>query len=430
MRRFAVAFFLPVLVLGLLVWWLVPLMQQDPGYVLIAVAGKIIEMRFWFALALLVGLSLTIGFCARTLSRGWRGGRDTWRRLRGHHESVSIGRLQQALSAEWRGEPVKVYHALRALAKSPLHANQWLPAYQAAEAALAAGLCEEADAALTRAIALAPAAERVRCQCLRARLLQQQGQVAEAETLLRELLVQNPKHLLALVQLDELLALSGQPMARWALLPRLQKAKQISPEAARAIEQQAFVALLHSGPKVDEAKTRYADLSKAAKQDPDTLAAYARYLAPSAFSEADSLLRRFLKDHYHPAVALAFAALPVTDASGAYQYLARWLGERERNLSLQLALARLARQADLWGKAREHYQGALRLLAQPKRLQDRTRRLQDSERLWHIGAEFGQLLTEKGLTAECQQLYRDLATKLAQDLVLDADTDTYAPDAV
>jgi HemY protein len=255
-----------------------PLLAGNKGYVLIAVGEYTIEMTavsagilaFFLYGALLVGEGLLVRLF------GIKGSTRRWmisRRRRKARERTLAGTLALAEGQFRQAETL--------MRKSAPDSEQALLNYlSAAEAAQAQGESSRRDEYLQQAAAQHPRAS-LAVSLIRARLLLRQQQYAEAEQMLESLNQEHPQH--AVIQ--QLLKECYQALGHWApllaLLPQLQKRKQLSTEEQQQLHQQIYPALFEqqaASAGGSGVLTLWRELPKGLKQDTALQAAAARAL--------------------------------------------------------------------------------------------------------------------------------------------------------
>lgn len=301
-----------------------PLLAGNKGYVLIAVGEYTIEMTVISAAILafvLYGALLVLERVAVRLL-GIKGSTRLWlgnRRRRKAREQTLAGTLALAEGQFRQAETL--------MRKSAPDSEQAMLNYlSAAEAAQAQGEDARRDEYLEQAAAQHPRAP-LAVNLIRARLLLRQQQYAEAEVLLEKLNQAHPQH--AVIQ--QLLKECYQALGHWtpllALLPQLQKRKQLSGEEQRQLQQQIYPALFEEQARSGGAsgvQTLWRELPKSLKQDPALQAAAATALIRlGEEAQALDLLQEGLKRHVEPAL-LAVVPLLRQPAPRLLAQLQKW----------------------------------------------------------------------------------------------------------
>ena len=121
MRKFIVWLILPIFVISAFAIFIVPLMQKDAGYVLIAVGGKVIEMRFWFALLALFLILVAVVISYKFIKGSWKISKKTlfWHRDRA--ELLLWQRQERAMTTLWEGNVREAHRNFKKIASSRTH---------------------------------------------------------------------------------------------------------------------------------------------------------------------------------------------------------------------------------------------------------------------------------------------------------------------
>ncbi len=338
-----ILFWLALAVIGALI---AQLLLHDPGYVLIryrgndytttVTSGVLILLAALFALWILWTL-LLLPF------RAWRGMRHRQARARladglnalhqGHwsraekllgqaaedSQAEAAARVAAARAADARGDADAAQRQIDALGDKHAAAR----AIASAERALSQQRPLDALTALD-----APAAQPLppRGLTLRAEALAASGQAGQAYGLLGPMRQQNA---LPAVRLDEM-------QTRWA-------------EAS-----------LRQAADANVLAERWETLPKAAKSEPDVVAAYAERAAALRWDEAAAKsLEQALDARWSESLAALYGRLPIGRLEARRANAERWLQTHPSSPALLVALARLARAQNQWPQAEEYLHRAL-----------------------------------------------------------------------
>ncbi|HWK55197.1 MAG TPA: heme biosynthesis HemY N-terminal domain-containing protein [Hyphomicrobiales bacterium] len=148
------------------------------------------------------------------------------------------------------------------------------------------------------------------------------------------------------------------------VLPLLEK-HQVVP-AAELAELRNSVArhhLLRAGTEgIEPLRLAWQDMSKAQKQDQDLATLYLQQLVKNeADVDAQALLSRQLKQHWDNALVASLGYLPSENPQQLLLILEEQLKSRPNNPVLLLTLGRVCLRNQLWEKAREYFEHALRM---------------------------------------------------------------------
>lgn len=356
-----------VLVLALAAGLLLgPFLKSSMGYVIVVLGDPAAEhttvrLRLWFAIALLL-----LGMSALLM---------VWRLLRGTGRAFTSTRLRQrrakkktvaGMIALAEGHWQKAETQIMAGSKSsevPL--LNYLMAAQAAQMQKAG---ERRDEYLRQA-ALAEPEAQVAIGLTQAQLQLQQGQKELALATLNHVRELAPKHPYVLKLLKKLYVQFEDWPALLELMPAISKHKLLPEDERAELELRAHGAQLRVlAAEGTAALTAYwQGLSKESSQNPDLLAQYAELLQSSgAGAEAEALVLRAQRKHYHGRLAEIYGRLDGRDPAQQLANAEAWLKPETRTPGLLVALARLAMRNALWGKARHYLEDALALKSCPE----------------------------------------------------------------
>lgn len=322
-------------------------LADDPGYVLVRLRGTNIETTLVFALVALL-------FVWAVLSVAWRLVRwplRLWfrRARRRSRERIANGLVALAEGRYGRAE--------KELVKATQYRELRAPALlAAARAALGRGQTDRAEAMLAEAAETAPAA----ALALRARLLREQGRLAESLALLRSEATTGTLAPAAWVEFIEAALANGEAEAAYAALEPLARSQSLAPARYDALEARVLAAMLAGQRSADALNARWAALTRARRREPIALAAYARRIAElgqplPGMSEIESALRKEWSD-----IAIAaYADLGEADAGTRLRTAESWLATHPDDPTLLTALGRLCVRLGLWGKAHDYLERAL-----------------------------------------------------------------------
>lgn len=334
------------------------LIADDPGFVVIGYAGKVLRTSFvFFVVLLIVGLlALTLAwrllvqvFTLRTRWLGWTG---EYRRKRSQRALSNgllalaegdFGRAEQLLSRGAEAESGPALHYLGA-----------------AEAAQAQNAAERRDNYLSLAREAMPSAE-VAIGIKSAEMQLETGQYEQARATLDYLADRHPDNRQVLALQHRTYSEIDDTPALIALLPALRRHRVFPPEQLLALELEAAAAALsRPSSSVDEINGIWNGLPRNVREAPEPTALYARSLAALGFhEEAEKLLRKSLGRHWDERLVRAYSDVRINNAHLQLERAEGWLQTREDDPELLMCLAKLAVNADDWDLARDYL---LRLL--------------------------------------------------------------------
>ena len=349
---------------GSFVYWMV---GQYPGFVLVSVGSKAIQFTLWTGVVavlalwvifrVLISLVRALVMPGMHLTRNWKAkkqqknNRLTYRGLLDLAEGRWASACKQLAKSAADSELVLINYLGAASAAAELGNEQ--------EADRLLGLAEKADPRNEMAVALT-----------RVRLLVGDGSYAEALPMLQNLHGRHPKHPYILSLLER----SYRNLQQWdqleKLLADLRANKVLDAEGLRQLEvliRRAQLRKLTDNLDPDMAKNKLAlaDLwgrtAKNVRSAPAVIANHAELLVQLGEAPlAEKELRKAIKNTWDKSLLEAYGQ-PGGDTVQRLKIAEGWLKERPDNADLLLSLARLCKCSELWGKARDYLEAALKL---------------------------------------------------------------------
>lgn len=346
--------------------WLFQLAANTPGYLLVVVGNTSVEVSIWFALVVVMALSLALWLIFRLLHGSIRG-------VGLHLGKVFVGsekRAQRQMSSgfihffegNWK-------QALRLLNKSAQKSPAPLLNYLgAARSAYELGNVQQANDLLLKAEQEAPdaalsvilsqarmqfAAKRFE-QC--AATLERGKKLAPRNSVVLDLLSQVYTQLQDWKSLEKILPLMNQHA-----LMKSSELEKISAMVYEHLIQQAGQAA-----DVESIKLAWHKTPKQWQNDPGVLLTYIDLLDKfGEHDEAELILRKGLQKYWDNRLVLRYGLLQSSDVMRQLLKAEGWLQERPGNADLMLTLGRLAMRNRLWGKAKDYFASSLKLQASP-----------------------------------------------------------------
>jgi HemY protein len=328
----------------------------DPGYVALRFGDTLIEMSaVTFALTLIaayfvVRLLLKLVYARRL----WRETQQE-RRFQKARRGLARGIMEMS-EGDWAA-------AEDTLSRSARDAEQPAAHYLvAARAAELQGSQQRRDDWLARALDIA-GERRAPVLIMQAELLLKHQKVHAALATLQQLEDCGEQNARGLLLLARIYRQTGAWEQLQALEPRLRNMRGISTSAADETVAQIYLDRLKSlAGKADREA-----LAQAWKATPKSLArradiviAYARAaMACDDHAAAEAALRDLLEEQWDEAAVLAFGELEPDEPLVTLDRAERWLSEHGNDAALLLSCARLAMQAELYGKARSFLETSL-----------------------------------------------------------------------
>jgi HemY protein len=345
------------LLVALLAVWFLPVLQ---GYVLIRTGGWAIEMN---VLVLILAL-LTTYLLLRLAVWAWNLPGNA---ARSYLQKRSMAQLEIGMLALSEGNWGRAEKALRLSAKgSSSPAMQYIAA---AKAAQAGGNDQHIEEYLDKANQTAQAQHPV--AVTRAQLLLAAGDPKSALKLLEE--IKRPRETRPKVL--ELLARAYERLERWQdlalLVPGLVKHKLIDQDHGRRLERRAARQSLAIATDIGDLQSSWNGLGKQQKQQTELLAEYAmNAIKLGSGDTVEKDLKAALKREWSDQLVAIFGQLGGKEDRSRLKQAQAWLKLHPDNAMVHLTLARLCVAAQLWGKAREHFDTSLALQPTPEAYQE------------------------------------------------------------
>ncbi len=335
------------------------MLREDPGYVLIHIAGYSVETT----LAALIGLTV-LGLGSLVLA--WRvllGGVALPGRVAAYLRSRRNARAQTQFrsglvhlaAADWKKAEIELVR--RASDQRDSSANYLF----AAMAAHGQGAIERRDSYLEQAGEQTHAAPAVLMQ--RAQMLSEEGRSADALVVLDQLAGQVQRHAPALELRLQLL----EREQNWsALSSALADAKGLIAEdrlvkLSRHTLRHALEEAGRNG-RLEVLRATWNAAPKILRSVPELLAVYAIQLhATNADAEGLRLIAKQLKQEWSPELALVYGNLHAGDVVSQLATVEDWIKRYGEKPELLLTAGRLCLRNRLWGRARSYFEAGLRL---------------------------------------------------------------------
>ena len=350
-------FLLPALALAVGALLAVSL-REDPGYVLIQIAGYTLESSL-AGLALLAAVAFAlIGIVLRLLGGGARlparvGGFLQERRLDKARTQLRLG-LTQLAAGQWERAEIEL---LRRVSDTDSPSTNYL---YAAEAAHRLQAPQRRDEYLLQARQSEPA-NQAAVLLRQAQHWAEDGRRTEALMALDELSALLPRHAPALALRLELLAAES----RWdALKEAVDGARGILPDERRTeyalTAHRALLTRARASGQLEALRSAWQDVDKPLRHDPELLRHYALLLHEmNADAEGLRLIAAELKNAWQPSLALCFGELESDDLVRQLAKVEEWLKKYGEKSELLLVAGRLCLRNRLWGRARSYFEACL-----------------------------------------------------------------------
>jgi HemY protein len=359
------------------------LLADDPGYLLLYFRGYSVEATLSaVVLALLAcGLLLfALVWLVRILNPAqWFRGAGWQPFRRGNAAQASANGLQQLLLGRWQeAYKLLVENAERADNPACNYVAASLAAFRIGDRLSWSYCLDQAEKKF--------AADASGITSLRALLETKSGEHEKALAMLAALQKSAPTSPLVLEQLRDIRLTLNDWDGLAALLPELEKYKVMAAADLHALSAMVHLHKLEqaAGSGLDSLRLAWQELPKALRNDAALTAAYLRKLLSfSEDTEAGLILVRQLKHAWSDELAALLGYVNSSQPQQQLLTLESWLRDRPGNAVLLLSLGRLSLRNQLWGKAREYFEHALRASQSPALTAE-------------ISAELGRLLESLG----------------------------------
>lgn len=352
--------------LALIVWLLIGVgaalvFAQHNGYVLIRYDHWTMETSLVFFVFALIAAFVVLYIIGRLL-------RGTWllpRRVRGFARRRRERRARQGLIDGllnlWEG---RLRQAETALTDGAVDSDGPGVHYLlAAHVAQRLGAAERSDRYLQLA-AQSDKEHRLAQHLTRSDLLTARGQSREARDAMEQAWMLSPKEPMVLRRYLATLENLGEWEEIARLLPEAGKYHAFS-DAAQWTEfaERTHVQLLSAAAQAsaDDLDTAWNAVPRVLREDPVTLAAYARGLhRQKREDQAASVIARFMRKQWDAGLALIYSELDLDDSTAQLATADEWLRRHGEQPQLLLVAGRLCLRNRLWGRARSYLENSIK----------------------------------------------------------------------
>jgi HemY protein len=351
------------------VYWLI---GQYPGFVLVSMGSTAVQFTLWTGvlavIALWLLLRMLMSLLRALLIPGLRLTRNRKVKKKQRNSRLTYRGLLDLAEGRWASA---CKNLSKSAADSELALINYLGAANAAaelgneqEVGRLLGLAEKADSRNEMAVALT-----------RVRLLLGGDNYAEALPILQALYARHPKHPYILSLLER----TYRNLQQWdqleKLLADLRANKVMDVEGLYQLEvliRGAQLRQLANNLDADMAKNKQAlsdlwgRMAKNVRTAPVVVANHAELLVQVGESAlAEKELRKAIKSTWDKHLLATYSQLE-GDTAQRLKIAEGWLKEQPNNAALLLSLARLCKRSELWGKARDYLEAALKLESRPE----------------------------------------------------------------
>ncbi|MGD9660284.1 MAG: heme biosynthesis HemY N-terminal domain-containing protein [Porticoccaceae bacterium] len=350
------------------------LLANQQGYLLLSAGNYVLETSLWGALVVLV-LILAAVFLVWRLWRLMFYPRSWWRRRASRKQlkvrDQTVQGILDYLEGNW---PKAVTNLKRGIARSEMPALNYLGA---AAASFNLGDMAEVETLLQEAQQSA-ASDPLTLGLLKVRMLLQDNNFDKALPQIEALHRKYPSHPTVL----RLLAATRKGLRDWrsleAMLADLKKHKAVSSSEFTALEIEVYheviagfegVKSVHKSLSEQQAELDHLwdRLPGKLQKNNRLVAAYVEQLTRLDLEQkAETQLRRFINKHWDDHLVELYGQLQGDDPRVQLSVAEAWLRDHPDNPSLLQTLGRLCVRNQLWGKAKEYFESALKLRSSPQ----------------------------------------------------------------
>lgn len=344
--------------------WIGVMTMQHPGYLMVVSEPWMMQMPLWFAVITCLLLLLLfyliidsidrIQLCWFTLCNWWR-----FRR-----EQRLYNKTQHGLTLLIEGRWKKAERLLLAGIHDTV--DPLMNYLGAAKAAQELGAKDRRDEYIKKAYTVAPHAA-LAIGLTKAELEFSHEQLNAAIITLDQLRELSPRHPRVLTLLERIYIRTSDWQNLLKLLPSMRKAKLLTLTQNLQLEKNVYCEILSIPQKNFSAiQTTWEGIPRHLKKNPDVVYAYVKQLLHfSHTKEAEDLIRKTLKNHWHPELAKRYGTLPFANLNRQLVIVAAWVKMYGQKPELLLTLARLCVKVQLWGRAKDYFEKCLALGPNP-----------------------------------------------------------------
>ncbi|PVZ70334.1 heme biosynthesis HemY N-terminal domain-containing protein [Pelagibaculum spongiae] len=337
------------------------LSADAPGYLMLVMAGKSIQMPIWLAVCGSLSIFFLLYFTVRISSRliGALSGDGLFGKVKSRSARKKTARGLVLLTEGNWAKSEKMLTAAAEKTSKPL-----LNYLAAAKAAQEQNASDRRDEYLKKAFESESGA-KVAVMVTKAQMQYDAGQLEQSLATLQELRTSHPKHGHVL----KLLMKVADSLQDWellmSLLPDLRKQKVVSADDLLIVEQHALTGLLEQAGEqknAEQALKIWKKLPSARRQENKLVRLYAETLLQlGKLQDAEQLIRQSLNHSWSDRLVALYSRTEAKKPKEQVKHAEAWLKKRPDSHALLLTLARICQKEKLWGKARNYYESCISL---------------------------------------------------------------------
>lgn len=347
---------LAMLSTGLAVHWAL----HNPGYALLAWEHWSVELTLVDLVIAIILCFVVLYIIIRLVSRAWRAPHDFYSRLHLRRSERARRRLTRGLielaEGRWKESERLLIRSANS-SQTPL--LNFLAASRSAQMQQA---YNRRDEYLRRALKSNPQAQ-VAVELTQAELQLAHGQTEQALATLNHLREIAPDHAYVLKLLGRLYLQLKDWEALAKLLPKLRHTTSMSPKRVEDLEIKILSGLFERQTKeadLERLKDFWEALPRKSRSRPELIQIYIDQLIKlNAVKQAETLLTRQLNHTWNDDLAAIYGFIKLPDPGNQLKQAETWLRSHPHSALLLLSLARISRNAQLWGKSRTYYEASL-----------------------------------------------------------------------
>lgn len=339
---------------------------EDPGIAFFSYKQWSVEMPLWFSVAAIL-LLFFVGYTILRLFdgidfsiyrfRNWL----QWRRKYKSYSKTNRG-LVELVEGDWqRAEN----YLVDGIAQSDAPLINYLAAAKAAHERRA---YDKRDSYLRKAHDVAPHAE-VAIGLTQAKLQYDEGKFEQALATLRSLRNVAPKNKVVLKMLERLMIHLADWQELLTLVPSLRKVKVVTADEAQALENKVYFEIFKASSNSAQVSfdQSWDAVPRKLQKDPLFIAYYVERLIsnPEVAEKLEVLVSQSIKSQWNEELVRLYGLLQAPNPAKQLAKAEKWLKDYSSHAVLYCTLGKLSLRCQLWGKAREYFESAIKLEGNP-----------------------------------------------------------------